>query len=789
MTAWVDTVAGESNTTNNRRAWLTKALLKYDARLAFSGSLTDSIRPGQVEPYELVVRNLSTIRLDSVGLLLTIDDGMLDNNCYTIQDSDGGDTLTSGQVRWVIPSLAPRDLVKKTLTLNYNKIEASNWGQRVQFAAQLDTLLCGRPDQNPADNTKSWERIKDFNLDLVLEPIPANNRPNAAFNVPEPYRFVVRNASDVPLADLKLCIQLEPLPGTPSERIQILSNPPGDLDTCWTIAALAPNAALERELGIVILAQDCPDSGTYGFTMTAWVDTVANESDSTNNRWIWQTTVRLEYDVQLAFSGDSTGSIRPGQVEPYELVVRNRSSIGLDSLSLKLTIDDGVDTSNCYTITDVSDDGDTLTSGQVRWLIASLPPLDSVKKTLTLNYNKIEASDWGRRVHFLAQLDTLLCRWPDQNPADNETSWTRTKDFTFDLAIDSAPENERQTCFDTPEQYHVTVRNVSDVLIRHVKLRVNLLPFDNTSGGRIEIPGTAGLDTSWTIDSLAARATDTRTFTVTIAPHDDPGTYGFTMRACAEIIAGESDTANNCREWKTTVTSEARLSMTPIALTPAQFKFADTLTYSFRYKNESTCNFIVRDATSRLKIPEGTTFLSGTAKTPAGEIELKPDTSMALGDLPPGFAGEATIKLRVFNREDLLDKFRNQASINLVFEATISSRNAGTVSQSRTDMLAIPAFAEAFYLSHNLFRPGLDNAVELYIDVIDNTAVRFKIYNLAGELVRSFPPQPARIGGRVSALWDGRNDRGDYVGSGLYFVFAEVDYKRERPSRRLVVVR
>jgi flagellar hook assembly protein FlgD len=73
--------------------------------------------------------------------------------------------------------------------------------------------------------------------------------------------------------------------------------------------------------------------------------------------------------------------------------------------------------------------------------------------------------------------------------------------------------------------------------------------------------------------------------------------------------------------------------------------------------------------------------------------------------------------------------------------------------------------------------------------VIDNTAVRFKIYNLAGELVRSFPPQPARIGGRVSALWDGRNDRGDYVGSGLYFVFAEVDYKRERPSRRLVVVR
>lgn len=1050
MHAWIDTLANESDSTNNRRQWQTTVRHHpgFDLVLDFDGAKLDTIGPGAVEPYELVVTNRSSFRVDGARLELRID---AERICYRIEDiSHAGINQSDTLVQWQLGPLEPGAIVKPSLKLIYDAIEFSDLSKRVEFFAFIDTAYAGLPDLNPGDNFKSWERVKDFKIDLVLESILANNHPNAGFNTPEPYRFIVRNASDVPLHDLKLCVKLDTLLGTLRKRIQILPNPPGDLDTCWTIAALAPNDTTMRDLKISILAQDCPDSGAYGFTMAAWVDTVVNESDIANNRREWQTTALLKYDLQLAFLGKSTDSISPGQVEPYELVVRNRSSIRLDSLSLLLTINDGMGTSDCYTIRE-SDGGDTLVSGQVSWVIPSLAPDDSVKRTLSLYYNKIQASDLGKRVQFTAQLDTLPCGQPDRNPTNNARTWERIKDFTidlaldcaapnnrqtrfdstetysltvtnvskiplpatrlhvkldklndatapdsiildgvrqlmtiwpilplepdssftqtftavirthnepgiygfkmqacvdsipgesdttnnccmwqttvtlrydvslklsddppgnitpnatkkyaleinnrsterldslrvtleiddgmlngdcytvvesggailgdglwqwrlgpldsgatvirfitlqydkiestdlgrrvkltarvdtllhgqrdqnpadntarlertvefaFDLMVDASPENIRLTCFDTPEEYRVTVRNASDVLMRNIKLQMSLSLIGNTSGSRIDIANVSGLDTTCMIDSLTAHGIAACVINVKIAAHDDPGTYGFMMKACADVIANESDTTNNCREWRTTVTSEVRLSMTPIDLTPTPFKFADTLTYTFQYKNESTCNFVVRDATLKLTIPEAAIFLSATVKTPTGQIELMPDTSIALGDLRPGFnEGEATIKLRVFNREDLLDKYRGQASINLVFEATASSRNAGSVSQSRTDALPIPPFAEAFYLSHNLFRPELDNAVELYIDVTDNTAVRFKIYNLAGELVRSFPPQQVRIGGRVSALWDGRNDRGDYVGSGLYFVFAEVDYKRERPSRRLVVVR
>lgn len=361
-----------------------------------------------------------------------------------------------------------------------------------------------------------------------------------------------------------------------------------------------------------------------------------------------------------------------------------------------------------------------------------------------------------------------------------------------DLVLECAPPHDRQTRFDATETYSLTVKNNSKIPLPASQLHVKLDTLNRaTVLDSLVLDGERKLTKRWQIPQLKPDSAFSDTFTVVIRPHNEPGVYGYFARAWVEPIAGENDTTNNRCEWKTTVAGEAKLSLGSINLTATKISFAETLAYSVSYKNEG--NISARDVTLTLKLPDATTYLNGTAGNATGRIinfAYSDGTALGqLGDLPPGFEGEVTIKLRVFNREDLLDKYRGQTSIDLVFSATASSRNADSVSQSRTDALAIPKFAEAFYLSHNLFRPEQDNTVELYIDVTDNTAVRFKIYNVAGELVRSFPPQQVRIGGRASALWDGRNGRGDFVGSGLYFIFAKVDYKRERPSRRLVVVR
>jgi flagellar hook assembly protein FlgD len=45
-----------------------------------------------------------------------------------------------------------------------------------------------------------------------------------------------------------------------------------------------------------------------------------------------------------------------------------------------------------------------------------------------------------------------------------------------------------------------------------------------------------------------------------------------------------------------------------------------------------------------------------------------------------------------------------------------------------------------------------------------------RVYNLAGELVRTPFQAPLAAGVSFQTSWDGRNDAGDWVGSGVYFV-------------------
>lgn len=69
--------------------------------------------------------------------------------------------------------------------------------------------------------------------------------------------------------------------------------------------------------------------------------------------------------------------------------------------------------------------------------------------------------------------------------------------------------------------------------------------------------------------------------------------------------------------------------------------------------------------------------------------------------------------------------------------------------------------------------------------------MRIRIYDIAGHLVREldFGKQPAGdyISRQRAVYWDGRNDMGETISSGVYFYTLEAaDYQK---TRRMTVVR
>jgi len=295
----------------------------------------------------------------------------------------------------------------------------------------------------------------------------------------------------------------------------------------------------------------------------------------------------------------------------------------------------------------------------------------------------------------------------------------------------------------------------------------------------------------WIIASLpatGATSSGSRSFALVFDQVNEPADYRIKILGVIDSFDAADDTRDNRDSTTVQLTAMPQLSLSPIAISSAP-GLADTLIYTFRYSNQG--NFPARNATLVITLPQATTFWQWHDESgqPPGEPAVGGRLEANLGDLAPGAGQLITVVVIVFRREDALRNFAGQTSLDLLFEVTLGAQQVADILQRRRDPLALPRLAESFYLTRNTYRPIEGATMEMYFDLVNDSNVEFKIYNLAGELVRSFPAKFGALGSRVRAAWDGRNDRGELVASGLYFVFAEVDYKDEYPYRKLIVVR
>jgi len=83
----------------------------------------------------------------------------------------------------------------------------------------------------------------------------------------------------------------------------------------------------------------------------------------------------------------------------------------------------------------------------------------------------------------------------------------------------------------------------------------------------------------------------------------------------------------------------------------------------------------------------------------------------------------------------------------------------------------IPPCTSVFSISKNKYSPKTDLTqltIQISLCAPGNCTVKF--YNTAGEKVRTFIDNPTQPIGSFSKDWDGKNDKGEYVGSGVYYI-------------------
>ncbi len=83
-----------------------------------------------------------------------------------------------------------------------------------------------------------------------------------------------------------------------------------------------------------------------------------------------------------------------------------------------------------------------------------------------------------------------------------------------------------------------------------------------------------------------------------------------------------------------------------------------------------------------------------------------------------------------------------------------------------------PPKEEALFISRNIFNPNAGETLEIRWAALGPGKVSLVIYNTAGELVRSLLEKhiPGK-GVSETTTWDGRNEKGDLVASGVYIVY------------------
>jgi hypothetical protein len=601
-------------------------------------------------------------------------------------------------------------------------------------------------------------------------------------NTEEQYTLEISNHSTVRVENFNLTVALDD--GSPTGNLYSITaisdggTSPDDVTIRWQIASLDSGQTLTRSFK---LNYDRVGVGNPGrcVSFAALVDTTFNVLNTTqqdvnpaDNEAGWKRCINDAFDLVLETTPDNNKPAAPvNQAQNYKLEFTNHSLLTLPAFTLRAELLPVAPTvAGNINITNVSQGG-AANGLQVTWTIPTLGPNATDSRTFDATITGINAGGTfgftlrGQVPVFAGESDTT----------NNRRTWETRASVVTNLVVVDVAATPAQAAINGTTQIRIDYANRGSLNKDNAVLRAIISVTPNAQIFSIPNSGGGAADAgnrliTWTIPSLPANAGGTRSFDLRFDNVAQAAGYSIKILGVIDRHDAADPTADNRDSVNVRLAALPQLTLSDITLT-GKLESDQTLIYTFTYGNTGT--FAATNATLDLNMPQATLDW-----TDAGGQSLSQATRLDLGNLAPGFQAPMTVRMKIINRENLLRQFGGRATVDLIFNATLAATNAPPpISKSRTDRLPVPQLVEGFFLTYNTFRPETQGDVEIHFDVTQDANVGFKIYNVAGELVRSLAPKFGVLGSRVRQIWDGRNDTGERVASGLYFIFAEADYK------------
>ncbi|MBN2091037.1 hypothetical protein JW964_15595, partial [candidate division KSB1 bacterium] len=103
------------------------------------------------------------------------------------------------------------------------------------------------------------------------------------------------------------------------------------------------------------------------------------------------------------------------------------------------------------------------------------------------------------------------------------------------------------------------------------------------------------------------------------------------------------------------------------------------------------------------------------------------------------------------------------------------------------DTFVIVRSSLKFFLDQNVYLPHKDDKIKYHFQISGPTHVKIRVFNIAGELVNTIYDADLNQGARYSEVWDGIDQNGHEIGSGVFIFLLEAEGKIFQ--RKLAVIR
>lgn len=575
--------------------------------------------------------------------------------------------------------------------------------------------------------------------------------------------------------------------GTPSGRIST----DGTLIE-WNNLQIASQESLDVKFNILL--DNVERSKNYMIHFTAEIDTVVKlptktykDMDTSDNHDEWLFKVDATPDLSIKIVPDEYSAFT-GDTRRFTLICKNNSDDASNSIGVAVYVDDSEE-SNIYTF---SADSGLINSDTTRieWTIPALAQDDSVMINFRLTFDKIERYD-DYFVRLKASIDTLELKLEEQ--IDNEDSCRVIVDATPDLSIQIKEEkNETSPDPNSTLNYTLTCKNLSSEALKNIGVRVTI--HDGVEASNIYTlssdtsaeNGRANSDTTrieWTIPPLERNGSQELHFSLTFDKIKESNNYTILINASIDSVEKKiQELINNTDTWQGKLNAAPDISLGPIIVAPTP-ELKARVEYTIPYSNNG--NFPAKNAVITIEKPNYTFLLYYVENGRRHDFEDITTTSfqITLGDIAPGFEGTILVAVRTFSYKELPDNVGN--IIVLTINASIQF-DEGQVSDSKTDEVNVPLLKTSLYLDENIVE-----SERLSLGITFTSAefgdLEIKVYNLAGEFIRKVHQGPVEKGDIYKYYWDGLNENGNQVASGVYFIYAITEFYKD--YKKVIIVR